>query len=162
MLTTSNIPTPPFRKTERALDQLFRMHLDLTPEFAPWLLSRTKFAGVNAKLVNEPWQFQWYRSPTTGIESETDIFLVFQRLDAPGRFALHIENKMANGKFTPNQPRLYHVRANDWMTKRRYNDYETVLIAPRSFYAKYKTGAEEFHRYIPHEDIARFIPQFAP
>lgn len=89
---------------------------------------------------------------------------MFEDGDDNSRFALHIENKLASGKFTSDQPQSYKLRARHMMFKPRYlnySDFETVLISPRSF----KTGNEEqckhFGAYIPHEEIAEFIPQFA-
>lgn len=149
------------RVTERLLDERFRSSLDEVPGFAEWILSKTKFAGVRAKLVNEPWKFQWYKCKNTGVESETDIFLIFRNLDTSERFALHIENKLANGKFLNGQPWLYHKRGTDWITRRNYQDFETVLIAPESFYHRYKAEADIFHRFISHEEIAAFVPEFS-
>ena len=151
----------PFRKTERVLDQLFHAKLEQSADFATWLLSRTKFSGARAKLVSAPWQFQWYRSPTTGVESETDIFLIFEAAADGSRFALHIENKLTASSFRPRQAELYAERARDWMERRNYHDYETILIAPQAFHDRYPEQARLFDRYIPHEDIAAFIPEFS-
>ena len=79
------------------------------------------------------------------------------------RIALHIENKLASGSFTPFQPEIYAARAAQWKGNPKYQsyeDWETVLIAPRSFYARYIDDAKKFGRFIAHEDIANYIPVF--
>ena len=48
----------PFKKTERALNKLFRGRLDTSPELSLGLSSKTEFAGVRAELINEPWEFR--------------------------------------------------------------------------------------------------------
>jgi hypothetical protein len=90
--------------------------------------------------------------------------LVFAFSTQPSRrFALHIENKLAAGKFTNYQPDLYSARAKLWMRKEKYRDYEdwdTILLAPTSFFRNYETEARKFGAFISHEDVAEFIPLF--
>ena len=127
------------RKRERLLNRAFVNRLEEAPEFLSWLLSRTKFAGSPVRRVELPWEYRWYKCRTTGIESETDIFLVFEFHDSSSRFALHIENKSPGDTFRPNQPELYHSRAKDWINdpkRGNYQDYEAILIAPSDFYLK--------------------------
>jgi hypothetical protein len=92
-------------------------------------------------------------------EGETDVLVVFET-QTHKRIALHIENKLASGSFTPFQPEIYAARAAQWKGNpdyQSYEDWETVLIAPRSFYARYIDDAKKFGRFIAHEDIANYI-----
>jgi hypothetical protein len=58
------------------------------------------------------------------------------------------------------QPELYEARAKRWLGNldyQAYTDYETVLIAPREYYARYKADCDKFDRFVPHEEISAFI-----
>jgi hypothetical protein len=103
------------------------------------------------------------RVETTIKESETDVLVVFETSNGE-RFALHIENKVESGKFTPHQAQLYSQRARHWIDNPKYGnyrDFETILIAPRTFYERHEAVVNEyFNRFVAHEDIAAFIPLF--
>jgi hypothetical protein len=143
------------------LDEAFAAHVRQSPEFAIWLLGRTKFAAAEAALdLAEPWQFRWYRSPETGLESETDIFLRFEPPEGSA-FALHIENKVANGSFRKGQAATYRTRAADQRQRWRYDDFCVVLIAPLSFRDRFPSECAKFDAFISHEEIAEHIPIFA-
>lgn len=106
----------------------------------------------------------WYRSKLTGKDSETDILIVLKNRATEGVFALHVENKLAGGKFEPNQPETYKSRAQDWIGLKKfgaYLDYETILIAPAEFIERNAQEASHFDRRIHHEAIAVFLPIFA-
>ncbi len=107
----------------------------------------------------------WCYVPDLGKESETDIFAAFEIADTKQRFALHIENKLAVSAFLPNQAETYPVRArhmlkNTKSARLNCTDFETVLIAPRSFRDAYREECDLFGCYIPHEDIAEFVAEF--
>jgi hypothetical protein len=145
-------------------EKAFAKKVRQSPEFVNWLLSKTKFKGVDAEPTLIRSDNPWYQSLKTGRQSETDILIVFERRDRTQRFALHIENKQAKETFRPDQPELYHERASDWTNMPKwgsYQDYEVILIAPHMFYARHKEKADIFHRYVPHEEIAKFIPEFS-
>ena len=93
-----------------------------------------------------------------------DVLAVFETTTEPKcRFALHIENKLATGNFTQLQPELYAARAAAWSGKPKYQNYEsweTVLVAPRSFYERFRNDASKFNRFIAHEELADFIDEF--
>ena len=149
--------------TEKQLDKQFHAKFEQSDEFSAWFLNRTKFAGRATRLILLRSNHPWYQSKKTGVQSETDILIVLEDVNTRGRFAVHVESKLANGKFEPNQPELYHERAADWRGMAKYgayDDYEVVLIAPRVFYDRYHEQSKIFHRYVPHEDIAHFIPEF--
>ena len=159
--------------SEKALDKAIDEAFKTSPEFVDWFLSKTKFASRNAKYhwsrSNHPWGPVpiSIHDPITGIEEvtvmegETDVLVVFETEDAK-RFAVHIENKLTS-KFTKLQPELYAARAKHWLNKpmyRDYSDFETVLIAPRDFYERYKSDAVKFDQFISHEDISAYVPMF--
>lgn len=160
---------------EKTLDTAFENGLRNSPEFVKWLLSHTKFCGSHARYdwsrSDHPWGRVLLRveNPMTGItesvtrESETDILVVFEEMDTAKRFALHVENKMAGGSFTKYQPESYRVRAEKWLDDSKYgsySDFETMLIAPTSFTARFPSACRIFDRFVSHEDIGRFIPEF--
>jgi hypothetical protein len=150
--------------TAKEQERAFRLKLESSEAFRNWLLSKTGFAGAPVKLVLARSDNPWYESPATGVQSETDILLVFEYADRAERFALHIENKRLKDKFRPRQPELYQERANDWRNTSKWGNYdkfEVILIAPKQFYERYKNEAAKFHRYIPHEEIAPHVPEFA-
>lgn len=149
--------------SEKDLDRAFERGLRETPGFLPWLLGQTKFAGCDFDIVLIRSDHPWYRSKLTGKDSETDILIVLRNKLTGRVFALHIENKLANGKFEPNQPENYKVRAQDWIGLMKfgaYEDYETILVAPAQFVEKNAHAASHFDRRIHHEAIARFLPEF--
>ena len=159
------------KQLDLALDDAFRHD----PSFASWFVDQTKFAGMGGTYLwsrsNHPWGRVAHttQDPTTGEvvttikEGETDVLVVFTTANGL-RFALHIENKVSVGKFMPEQPELYSVRARQWMGNPKYQsytDFETVLVAPKMFYQRNESACRLFDRYIPHEDIAQFIPLFS-
>lgn len=160
--------------TEKMLDRELDIALRANGDFVTWFLDQTKFKGLGASYVWSRSDHPWGKvavpvpNPETGVveltmrEGETDILAVFEA-SGVGRFALHIENKLASGKFTELQPELYAARSVAWRGDEKYQSYvdsETMLVAPRAFYERWTADAAKFDRYVPHEEIARFIPLF--
>jgi hypothetical protein len=160
---------------ERQLDKIIELAFETQPAFSEWFLSRTKFSSRNAQRCfsrsNNPWCRMTIKitDPVTGevreetLESETDVLVVFQDTSAGSKFALHIENKLVNGKFTHLQPDLYHPRAQRWIADECYGGYSefaTVLIAPQVFYERNIGECVKFDHFVSHEDIARHLPEF--
>ena len=161
--------------TEKSLDQAIDDAFKANPDFVKWFLSRTKFAGVNARYFwsrsNNPWgriKMQ-VRNEATGEmetivrESETDVLVVFES-DAGRRFAVHIENKLPSGCFTPYQVEMYPIRAEKWRGDSRYknyHDWDTVLIASVHFVERNKADCMKFGQIVTHEELSEFIPEFA-
>jgi hypothetical protein len=157
--------------TEKVLDKALDEALKGRPDFVGWLLGQTKFAGRGGTYhwsrSNHPWCRMKIEAPEAPggfriVESETDVLAVFEAADGL-RCALHFENKLANGSFTPGQPDLYPVRARYWMNKTRYKsytDFETVLVAPIAFRERNAAEAGKFDRFIAHEEIAPWISVF--
>ena len=161
---------------EKTLDKAFDLAVRESADFATWLVSHTKFRGLGARYhwsrSDHPWgRFDWeVTDPATGAkriekrDSETDILVVFELPGTRQRFALHVENKLASGSFTEYQPEMYAMRAKAWLGQPKYGsytDFETLLIAPRGFAEKFPRECGIFDRFIPHEEIARFVPEFA-
>jgi hypothetical protein len=150
--------------SELTLKRALVKQVEESPEFTSWLLARTKFIGVSVSLKMARCDNPWYQSKKSGRQSETDVLLVFERSDNQIRFALHIEIKTAKDRFQPDQPELYHERASDWLGDSKwgnYEDFEVILVAPRTFYEKNREKSDLFHQYIPSEAIAETIPEFA-
>jgi hypothetical protein len=97
-------------------------------------------------------------------EGETDVLAVFET-SSRRRVALHIENKLAGGKFTEYQPELYAARAAAWTGHPKYENYEdweTILMAPCSFHERFPAECSKFDRFVAHEELAAFIEEFGP
>lgn len=162
--------------TEAELDEAIARALLSEPRIAAWFLARTLFASEVASCVfcrcDNPWgsvQLEVQNASTGEVETlvrqcETDVLAVFATQDSR-RLALHIENKLAGGSFTPHQPELYRARKNQWRNRDNvgaYTDAATALIAPIEFYERLRERAIVFDSYISHEDIAEYVPAFGP
>ena len=160
--------------TEKALDGAIEEKFKTSHPFVTWFLGKTKFSDTHATYhwsrSNNPWGrvAVTIQDPKTGLkkkivrDSETDILVVFESKDKE-RFALHIENKLANGSFTEYQPELYSQRARTWLRNEKYcsyTDYETILIAPQKFRDRWTKESQLFDQFISHEDISKYIPMF--
>lgn len=154
------------KQLDKALDDAFRT----SAEFVRWFLAKTKFASRGGAYSWSRFDHPWCRMPIPSksgagvdyVESETDVLVVFRASDG-GRFALHIENKLASGRFTRNQADLYARRAELWLNDPRYGDYsefEVALIAPFAFERLNKHEAAKFDRFVAYEEVAAHIPLF--
>jgi hypothetical protein len=149
------------RMTELELDHLFWNEISTNLEFRSWFLHQTKFAALTVDLVvEEKWHQRWYKDPITGKDSETDILLLFRSRENSDRYAIHIENKPAHGKWEPFQPENYRKRAMDRMSKWQYVEFQTVLIAPLSVIERSPLEIGHFDITISYEDISKFVPPF--
>lgn len=160
--------------TEAQLDSALAKSLISDRDFARWFLAQTRFSGEQATCVfcrsDNPWgrvQFQW-GDPVDGElvdlsrDCETDVLAVFETTNQR-RLAVHIENKLAGGSFTPYQPELYQARLQQWKHRPKlgsYDDATSVLVAPLEFFKRWKAKAELFEGFISHEDLARHLPEF--
>ena len=161
--------------TEELLDRALAQALADDPVFARWFLSRTRFASLEARCVevrsDNPWSRVKLRVPAgpEGVlqelirDAETDVLAVFV---TPGgqRIALHVENKLAGGAFTPHQPESYQARLAQWKGRAKLGMYEeatSVLVAPRAFRDANRVGAELFEAFVSHEELAEHLPAFA-
>jgi hypothetical protein len=148
-------------KDELELDRCFWNKTSTDTDFQKWVLSHTKFAGREMELVtNESWHQTWYKDPETGLDSETDILLIFIDRLTGERHALHIENKPAHRKWELNQAQNYRKRALNRMTVKRYVDFQVGLIAPSAFIAAWPEERSHFDFEITYENIVKFVPEF--
>jgi hypothetical protein len=146
---------------ELSLDRLFWGAISSDPSFQVWFLGRTKFVGRDLDLVtNELWHQRWYKDPETATESETDILLLFLDRTNKDRYALHIENKPGHGVWRKGQAEQYRKRALNRMSRWRYVDFQTVLIAPSSFIARSPVEVGHFDVTVSYEEIGTFVPAF--
>jgi hypothetical protein len=159
---------------ERQLDKLIEGAFG-DPAFCKWFLGKTRFGTLNATCCFSTSANPWgkitarFADPITGgmhevtRECETDILVVFEEPISNKRFALHIENKLAGGKFTPFQADFYRPRAQTWLEDPNhggYTDFATVLIAPQVFHDHHKNDCAKFDYFVSHEDIAEHLPEF--
>jgi len=160
--------------TEKQLDRKLDAELRTNERFRHWFISKSKFKGASPQYVWSRADNPWCRvelpfpDPVTGEplvrDGETDVLFVFTfPTEHNRRLALHIENKLASGKFTKYQPEAYSERAKHWLHNPNYgnyDDWDTVLLAPTSFYTRCKVEAEKFGCFVSHEDVAEFVPLF--
>ena len=160
---------------EKSLDRALHAALESDEVFRPWFLGQLARGAGYSRLVfcrsNHPWGKVRLILPNPGTgalevvdkEGETDVLAVFENLSG-GRIGIHIENKLANGSFTPYQPELYAARAEGWVGQEKhgfYQQWETVLVAPSAFIERNVVDARKFTSRITHEQVARLIPAFA-
>ena len=165
---------PAASSVEATLDAALAEALFGQPEFAKWLLGRTRFGGKVAECVfcrsNNPWSMVRLERPNPvsgelevlSKQCETDVLAVFQTKDGR-RLALHIENRLAHGSFTDSQPELYRERLQQWKNRPKlgqYSDATSVLVAPEAFFAKYQAEAQMFEAYVSHEELGQHLPVF--
>jgi len=158
---------------ENDLDKILENRFKNSELFSTWFLSKTKFSKLTPR-------YKWSRSDNpwgrftveivnedTGKkevitrDSETDILVVFE--SEKENIALHIENKLANGKFTQYQPELYSKRAKAWCNNNKYgnySDFETILVAPVKFYKNNFLASQHFDKFVSYEEIGILIPEF--
>jgi len=144
-------------------------------EFARWFLRQTRYLAEDAKCVrvraDNPWSRVTLCLPVEGSDAyeevvrdaETDVLAIFETQDER-RIALHIENKLSSGTFTPHQPESYRERLKQWRDRPklgRYQDATSVLVAPQAFYNKNANGAQVFEAFVSHEANAKHLPAFA-
>jgi hypothetical protein len=75
------------RKYERDIDMLLAEEFSVSPAFAAWFLTNTRFSGVAARVLD----VYVSKSDSTG---ESDLVIVFEEVNGNSRFALLIEDKI--------------------------------------------------------------------
>jgi hypothetical protein len=163
--------------TEKELDQALEVALRDDEAFRKWFVSKTKFRGENPQhrwsRSNHPWcevdvclpNLQTGEGEIVRRQGETDVLFVFVfEAEPERRLALHIENKLASGRFTEFQPEVYDARAEHWKGEPKYGDYnewDTVLLAPLDFQRRHAAIAQKFGTFIAHEEVAEYVPSFS-
>src|SRR5438067_1060925 len=137
--------------SEKDLDRALEAAFKHSETFSDWFLRQTKFAELGAAYSWSRSNYPWGKvtlevtNPETGEpevisrEGETDVLVVFEARNQR-RVAVHVENKLANGKFMRYQSELYAARAEAWKGNAlygNYEDWETILLAPRSFHQRF-------------------------
>lgn len=146
---------------ELALDNCFWNAISTDRPFFDWFTGQSKFSGLSLDLDRtQKWHQLWAIPPGTtgGCETDITLFLIETRLSH--RYAIHIENKPAHGKWQPNQVKNYEVRAAYRMAKWGHEGYQTALIAPQSFLDAHMDDAARFGFVVSYEQIAKFVPEF--
>jgi hypothetical protein len=90
--------------------------------------------------------------------------MVFEVSPTGERFALHVENKRDNYRFNSGQAAAYAVRARGMLNRPEYlshSGFQTILLAPSAFRARYRSEADLFDVFISYEEVGEFLPQFA-
>lgn len=132
------------RKSERDIDLLLAEELSVSPAFAEWFVSQTKFAGAAYRIIE-------VRVSPSDASGETDLEARF--IDGPGNaFALLIEDKVG-ARFQDGQLERYHQRAKTAMEQGLYSNYEVVLCSPLAYFND-QPKAKEFPCFVSYEDIA--------
>jgi hypothetical protein len=161
-------------RTEAQLDTELARAFRTNKDFAQWFLEQTRFKSERASCVlcreDNPWStvISERLSPESGLietlkkDRETDVLAIYETNDGR-RLALHIENKLLNGAFTPHQPESYRERLEQWRLRKKlgmYVEATSVLIAPKAFYDSNLSAASVFEAYISHEQIGQYINAF--
>jgi hypothetical protein len=161
--------------SEKELDSILDAGFKNYEIFSNWFISKTRFSNTGATYKwsrsDHPWgRFSFdIEKPETGEvesitrDSETDVLVVFED-EMKNSIALHIENKLANGKYTPYQPEFYAKRAEAWLHNEKYGgytDFETVLVAPIEFYSNNFEASMQFDKFISYEEVGLLLPEFS-
>ncbi|WP_448173933.1 hypothetical protein [Rhizobacter fulvus] len=160
--------------SEKQLDQAFDAELRDNSAFLAWLTNRLAHGQTYSRWHWSRANYAWGKvklllpNHVTGAlesvwrEGETDVLVVLEGAEG-GRLGVHIENKRATGSFTPFQPDVCAARAEAWVGNPKYESYhqwETVLLAPRAFYKRNELEARKFTTFVPHEEVAPWVPLF--
>lgn len=161
--------------SEKELDQALECALRENPSFRVWFLRKTQSGSAFPNYVWSRSDYAWGKvrlilpNPVTGAleaverEGETDVLVVLEG-DSGRRLGLHIENKLGKGAFTPYQADVYAARADAWRGLEKYGNYqewETVLVAPKAFYEGNLAEAAKFTSFVAHEELAEWLPEFS-
>ena len=161
--------------SEKELDSILNAGFKNYETFSNWFISKTRFSNTGTTYKwsrsDHPWgRFSFdVENPETGEvesitrDSETDVLVVFED-EMKNCVGLHIENKLANGKYTPYQPEFYAKRAEAWLHNEKYGgytDFETVLVAPIEFYSNNFEASMQFDKFISYEEVGLLLPEFS-
>ena len=164
--------------SEGKLDRAFAEKIENDRDFSIWLLKQTKFseyaenlillnkeqARIKPKKKPENWWRHWWCELEDGTQSETDIFLVYEFPKTAKRIAIHIENKPPHGVFRKEQPENYKPRAVFMSGKIEYMNYDdfcTIILAPKDFLANNKDMINHFDETISYESFQNNIELFS-
>ena len=141
------------RKYERDIDLLLAEEFMVSPEFAAWFLEKTKFAGIQATVVD-------VSVSKTDYTGESDLVILYEDTSGQARYAIHVENKI-DAPLQPEQEQRYRQRAEYEISQGEYLDYDLVLCTP-TFYRMNQACALSFDLCVFYEEIAEFIDSSDP
>jgi hypothetical protein len=144
------------RKFERDIDLLLAEEFAVSPDFSRWFLSKTKgFADAEAQ-VDEVYVS---KIDSTG---ESDLVVIFKRLDTQRCFAMLIEDKI-DAPLQPDQEHRYRLRAAQGMqrTAAAYDEAEVILCSPEAYLDAHPEAAT-FDSFVSYEQIAAFFDARVP
>src|ERR1700687_9573 len=152
--------------------------------FRVWLIKKTRFSchADLSRLLHEEqrarrtpqaenwWRSYWVTNSSCSCrrcgERETDLLAIFSTPDDQ-RFALHVEVKSPNDKFSLDQARDYPRRADCWKGREKapktilpHEDAGTVLVCDQRFVALNKTHASFFETVITFDEISSWLSPF--
>jgi len=147
------------RKYERDIDVLLAEEFSVSPAFASWFLSKTKF-GDRLGLISDLFVSK------SDSDGESDLVVVYA-LDDNSRIAILIEDKV-DALLQPEQAGRYRKRADREVTEGSFSEYEVILCAPEHYPASHgKTIIRDqttnaapllddnlFDRFLSYEQIA--------
>jgi hypothetical protein len=107
-----------FRKYERDIDLLIAEEFVVSPGFAKWFVSGTKFAG-------RPYETVEVSVSRSDVSGETDLEVRFVEAAADA-FVLLIEDKIG-ARLQEDQLGRYHRRAEAAVQRGEYSTYEPAL-----------------------------------
>lgn len=135
--------------TERDIDLLVLEELNVSDEFAHWLVCRVKEEVVSTHIVGA-----WHSVVDT-LLGESDLVFIYQ-LDDLANQAVLIENKI-DAEAQPAQGERYQRRGQKGVDEGLWQDFRTCLVAPKAYINK---NAECYDAYITYEEImAYFVAQ---
>jgi hypothetical protein len=137
------------RKYERDMDVFLAEEFSVSPKFASWFLSKSKFI----ECAGEVCEVFVSRSNNLG---ESDLIVVYS-VAVGRRVALLIEDKI-DAQVQPSQAERYRQRAALEVKKKTFDDFEIVICAPEG-YAGVHPEIAEFDRFISYEEISASISE---
>ncbi len=139
-------PDDTLQVDERQMDFLILKELACSPLFGRWFLGQTGHSGAGSLEL-----LRLLRSDST-YDGETDLLVV--HATATGSRALLIENKVGTA-FTRSQPERYRTRGQAGIAAGCWQEFATVLTAPRRYLADVGEGV--FDCKVPYETIRQAI-----
>lgn len=130
--------------SERDTDLFLLEEFISSPEFCDWFCNAVG-RGQSCRLESA------LRSVTSA-NGESDLEVIVEGANG-SRFCLLIENKV-NASFQPNQAARYRHRGETYVRQGKVDAFQTVLVAPRSYFDGESKG---FDSRITYEEIREFV-----
>ena len=131
--------------SERDIDLLLLEEFMYSSDFQIFFLKQSKFKELKLTYIEA------YRSVTDST-GESDLEISFKNGNNQ-IIMLMIENKV-KASFQKNQLQRYKERGNNYIKNNKIIDFETILVAPKSFH---HNGTKGFDFRINYEDIVKYF-----